>query len=351
MLNPPDARARGDAKRRGLLFAVVLGAAITVAVLYVARAAHETQPAPVVDALPVATPPLTLATVRARPHVMFLATDLAPEKHIAVSPLDDLSVRLDTGLVCERFHFQRGAGIALGGPRAPGGVWVFDAELKYVRAISVSGVPSRARVSPDGTRAGFTFFVSGDSYKIDGFSTRAYLLDLVDSAARPVDLEYSALWRGETRVDAPDLNYWGITFPRTGPEYFATVATNDQRFLVRGSSLSKDVHVAHADVECPSLSPDGKRIAFKRRIRGENGIEWRLAVLDLGLDDVRDLTLETRNVDDQVEWLDDGHLLYAVRPATPAATRATDVWSLAVDTATPPVLFAHDALSPVVVRP
>ena len=74
------------------------------------------------------------------------------------------------------------------------------------------------------------------------------------------------------------------------------------------------------DVECPSLSPDETRVAFKRR-QGDN---WRLHVLDL--DTGREYPLaETRSVDDQVEWLDD-------------------------DGRGRPRVYRRDALSPAVVR-
>ena len=35
------------------------------------------------------------------------------------------------------------------------------------------------------------------------------------------------------------------------------------------------------NVECPSLSPDGTRLVFKKRTDPESPREWRLAVLDL----------------------------------------------------------------------
>ena len=66
----------------------------------------------------------------------------------------------------------------------------------------------------------------------------------------------------------------------------------------------------HENVECPSLSPDGTRIAFKKRT-GSKGTPWRLTVLDLAT--MRETPLsERRSVDDQAEWLDDGRVLYGV---------------------------------------
>ena len=65
-----------------------------------------------------------------------------------------------------------------------------------------------------------------------------------------------------------------------------------------------------ANVECPSLSPDDKEIAFKRRLAGP-GVRWRLSVLDLATMKVHPLA-ETRSVDDQVEWLNGSTVLYGV---------------------------------------
>ena len=67
----------------------------------------------------------------------------------------------------------------------------------------------------------------------------------------------------------------------------------------------------HENVECPSLSPDGTRVAYKRRT-GSATRPWRLTVLDLAT--MRETPLaEPRSVDDQAEWLDDDHVLYGDR--------------------------------------
>jgi hypothetical protein len=282
---------------------------------------------------------------------MFLATDGDAYRRIAIASLENPSQRVITDVQCQRFHFQHGRGIALGGANGTGGACVLDDALNVVRTLPIAGVPSRARVSPDGARAGMTFFVAGDSYATAGFSTRTYALDLVDPAAQARDLEKLALWRGGVRVEALDINYWGMTFPRDGQSFYATVATNDHRYLVQANLASNEALVKHDDVECPSLSPDGRRIAFKKRIGSGSSIEWRVSVLDVESGVERRIESENRNVDDQVEWLDDHHLLYAVRDAGPPPTLRPDLWSLAIDGSSPPQLFLKGAMSPVVVRP
>ena len=67
----------------------------------------------------------------------------------------------------------------------------------------------------------------------------------------------------------------------------------------------------HENVECPSLSPDGTRIAYKHRTGVEDARRGGSTVLDLAT--MRETPLaETRSVDDQAEWLDDDHVLYGV---------------------------------------
>ena len=83
----------------------------------------------------------------------------------------------------------------------------------------------------------------------------------------------------------------------------------------------------HENVECPSLSPDGTRIAYKKRT-GSSSTPWHLTVLDLAT--MRETPLaETRSVDDQVEWLDDDHVLYGVDGAIWAVAGRRDAASRA----------------------
>ena len=95
----------------------------------------------------------------------------------------------------------------------------------------------------------------------------------------------------------------------------------------------------HENVECPSLSPDGTRIAFKKRT-GSKGTPWRLTVLDLAT--MRETPLsEQRSVDDQAEWLDDERVLYAVDGS---------VWAARADGTGTPRRYIAGADSPASVR-
>ena len=102
-------------------------------------------------------------------------------------------------------------------------------------------------------------------------------------------------------------------------------------------------------MECPSLSPDGTRIAFKKRSTGPLGqIQWRIAVLDLDTLEVHELA-ETTSVDDQPEWLDDHTVLYGL-PRGDVSSPTTDVWAVPADGSGSPERFLEGAWSPSVSR-
>ena len=85
--------------------------------------------------------------------------------------------------------------------------------------------------------------------------------------------------------------------------------TDGRRYLVEGDFAAKTVRTLREWVECPSLSPDGTRIAFKEAVDGNPRKGWRLSVLDLATMRVTH-TREARSVDDQAAWLDNDTILY-----------------------------------------
>lgn len=350
----PAKRDRGAGRGRIVLFGIICAVCVSVAVIYVClarEAKRGTEPVPARSPEAGMRSAPALAAIRARPHVMYLATSGDDFRRLAFAALDDLEHPFVTDMECFRFYFAKGRGLALDRPGGKGRAFVFDGELRVVRSFECGALPSRVRLSADGRFGAWTVFVAGDSYATAGFSTRTSVVDLGNDASVPFELEGLQLWRGGRRVDALDINYWGVTFPRDRGGFYATVQTNGRRYLVQASIDSREANVIGEEVECPSLSPDGKRIAFKQRNATGLVIEWNLCVLDLETMARRRVEGETRSIDDQVEWLDDGHLLYAVRDEGPPPTIRPDVWEVAVDDGSPPRRFLKGAMSPCVLRP
>jgi hypothetical protein len=102
------------------------------------------------------------------------------------------------------------------------------------------------------------------------------------------------------------------------------------------------------NAECPSLSPDQTKIAYKKRVDSKARGVWRLAVLDLQTGQEY-LLAETRSVDDQVEWLGDNRLLYGLYRSGSDAT-TSDIWEVPADGTGSPIVFIPEASSPAVVR-
>jgi hypothetical protein len=203
-------------------------------------------------------------------------------------------------------------------------------------------------MSPDGRYASVTTFVSGDSYAGSSFSTRTIILDV---AGRSVvdDLEHFTALRDGQAFSAQDFNFWGITFAADSNRFYATLGTGGHTYLVQGDVAAKQVTVLRDGVECPSLSPDGTRLAFKKRVADSVGrVEWRESVLDLAT--LQDHPLaETRSVDDQAEWLDDQTVLYGL-PQGDTGSVSDDVWAAPADGSGQPRLLVPGAWSPAVSR-
>ena len=240
------------------------------------------------------------------------------------------------GLACQRVHMASGQGICLA--LAPSGVdyvaRFFDRRFKARGELALEGLPSRARVSPSGRFASMTTFVTGHSYARAGeFSTSTTIVDV--RRRKPLaNLEEFEVFRDGERIDAPDFNFWGVTFAYDDDRFYATLATGGNRYLVEGSLRRRQVRVLRENVECPSLSPEGTRLAYKKRVGGDP--DWRLHVLDLRT--MRDTPLaERRSIDDQAEWLDERTVLYG---------DDHDVWAVRADGKGRPRRLLRRAASP-----
>jgi len=334
-------------RTRVWLFALICLVAVAVVGAAVARALL-TQRA---DRHATATPDAAriLGVPPDRPFVMFVSLDPnAGWKQIALAPLASPDGRRYTAdMVCERVYFAGSRGVCLFTRETLLPVYyarIFNERFESLSEIPLTGPPSRARVSPDGRRAAITVFEQGHSYAETGFSTRTTLVDTMSGTSLG-DLEQFVVWRDGRRFQARDFNFWGVSFARDGNRFFATLSSGGVPYLVEGHVDRREVRVLHPGVECPSLSPDNTRVAFKRMIRHESGSEWQLWLLDLSTLSERPVAGETRNIDDQVDWLDDTHLVYHF-----PSTDGNNVWVVSTDEGQPPQRFIHEAFSPAVVR-
>jgi hypothetical protein len=256
---------------------------------------------------------------------------------------------------CDRVHAAAGRGICLEARRGALTTYhahLFDSALRKTASFDLAGAPSRTRMSADGTLAATTVFVSGHSYSAPGFSTRTSIIDVQGGRMIAADLETFAVTKdGGQPFKASDFNFWGVTFTPDAKGFYATLQTSGQQWLVQGDIAQRRMTVIAPNVECPSLSPDGQRIAFKRRVvpPPQGRVVWQLVVRELASGKETALARETRSVDDQVEWIDNREIAYSVPDDTTPA--ATNTFALAIDGSSAPRLLAPLAYSPAVVRP
>lgn len=276
-----------------------------------------------------------------RPVVVFRDLEPGASGRVALTGLGDAQgERRLSPLRCARVYVAPSNGLCVAREGASGSYQarVLDANLRVRHVLDVAGSPSRARISPDGRYGAVTLFVSGHAYETRGISTETTLIDL-GRGTRIGQLEQFTTSRAGRQVTAEDANFWGVTFARDSDRFYATLATGGRTYLVEGSVSARTMHTIHENVECPSLSPDGTRIAYKKRVATGDD-PWRLTVLDLASGRETPVS-ETRSVDDQVEWLDEDHLLYGLDDQIRMAR---------ADGGGRPAPFRHAAASPAVVR-
>jgi hypothetical protein len=272
---------------------------------------------------------------------------------LAVANIEAMDqVQYSAELRCNRVHFAGGIGVCLSlektGPNfAISSATGFDQTMKKSWTTKLMGVPSRVRVSPSGRLAAVTLFRFGESYASLKFSTQTEILDTRTGEVL-ADLEQFTVTRDGREFKSPDLNFWGVTFSGNENIFYATLWSKARTYLVKADLGRRTATVIHDGVECPSLSPDGMRIAFKKRL-GTNDVAWQLTMLDLR-DGVERSLGESRSIDDQVEWLDNNHVLYGISSGNVLLGASADIWLVSTDTTAGPQLFLKNAFSPAVFR-
>ena len=324
---------------RGVVFAFVVTLSIAAAAGYVAWVALRDGSS---EARSGSGNP---AAIRSAPHVVFqnVAGRAGDDSYarVAVAALENPSrSRATTKLACERVYFAANRGLCLstrqGLLQTGYEIRTTGPDLEPRERVRLPGIPSRARISPDGRYGATTGFVTGHSYTDANFSTQTVLIDMQRGKV-VADLEKDfTVTRNGKRIKEIDFNFWGVTFSRRPGRFYATLRSGETTYLLEGDIATRRARVLHENVECPSISPDSTRLAYKKWL----GDRWRLYILDLAT--MRETPLaEDRAVDDQVEWLDNDRVLYGL---------ASDIWTVPADGSGKPAKFISQGLSPAVVR-
>jgi hypothetical protein len=334
-------------RRRLVVLSGVVAVCFALAVVYVLQVRHagavSAAAAPSVSTVP-------MAGVLAGPHLVFRNATLGADygRLAAVALADPGGARALGPERCERVYATSSAGVCV---TASGGIaptYAVDAlgpDLAPTSSAPLAGLPSRARMSADGRLVSTTTFITGHSYAASSFST-ATVIRTAQKVLPNLETWTTYLPDGQ-RLVAANRNFWGVTFASDDDTFYATAASGTTTWLVRGSIEERTMRALRTDAECPSLSPDGRHVAYKKRLGNPTPGVWRLASLDL-VTGTETLLAETRNVDDQVEWRDDASLLYALpRSGTEATT--SDVWQVPADGSGTPSVLVPYASSPAVV--
>ena len=359
MNRSPDGRPTGggpSSRRRILVFGIVTALCFAAIATYLAvqrdRDASAAAAATQEEAARTRPPVDDLLSVV---HLVVRNTQEGPSfGKIALVPLEDPDgPRAVVDVSCERVFSTPEATICL--QALPGLVTTYqavflDARMRQTGTQPLGGVPSRARMSAEGSWAASTVFVAGHSYADAQFSTETVVTDMSTQTSLG-NLESWTTLRDGVPVTAPDRNYWGVTFVGDGPTFYATLGQGAARQLVLGDATTRTMTVLDVEGACPSVSPDASRVVWKQQdpeSRNDHFVAGAAPVAGSAAGRPTPLQ-EGRLVDDQVAWRDEYTVLYAVGKGV-NATIDFDVWTAPVDGG-PAGRLVADAASPSVVVP
>ncbi|MBK5217706.1 MAG: hypothetical protein JJE02_08990 [Propionibacteriales bacterium] len=325
-----------------IVAALILGAGIYVGIDFSLAEGRSSAPPTAAIA--------SVSTIETQPRVVFRNTGVGSKYGLVsmVSLSDPGGTRAFTRAVCDRVYATAGKASCLKIKRGIATTFEaeqLDAKWKTEKTWALPGIPSRTRLSADGKLMATTSFVFGHSYEQTGSSTATEIRQV--GGRDYGNLEKFALFIDGKKVDSVEHNIWGVTFGADGNLFYATAATGGTTYLVRGNLRSRTLTAVHVTAECPSLSPDGSKVAYKKNTGGSS-THWAIAVLDLASDQETVLKGEIRNVDDQVEWLDGSTVLYGLSRTDEAGV--SDIWAIKTNQGARPVVFIKRAWSPSVVR-
>ncbi|MFM8532080.1 MAG: hypothetical protein ACKOEC_00550 [Acidimicrobiia bacterium] len=343
-------------KARVALFWLIVAACVGSALVFVRWRIETTERAATtsVPLLDVEQPDVIamIDGLRGTPRLFFQSA--SAYGRIGVVTLDNPAEQkiLDT-LECERSHFGKDGGLCLVlnrdsmQPRAY--AYFLDRAFTPLGRLDLAGLPIRARVSADGRHAASTVFVSGENYASESVTTRTTIYDLPDRKAI-VDLERFTVERDGKPFSNVDFNFWGVTFRQDSNKFLATLGTGGKRWLVEGDVARRHFQVIAEDVECPSLSQDERHVVFKRQRVKATG--WQLWAMNLETRETWAISAYKQDIDDQVEWLDNGRIIYGMVLGSGLPEQALSLWSTRVDPALGKnrEFFLRSAWSPAVIR-
>jgi dipeptidyl aminopeptidase/acylaminoacyl peptidase len=290
------------------------------------------------------------ADVLAVPHLVVRNTASGPSHgDVALVPLDDLNgPRAMLDVSCDRVSavpagglcLQTGKGLVSGYQAA-----FLDRNMKPGATVELGGLPSRVRVSADGSYSASTAFVNGHAYSQAGFSTETIVYDRSGAALGNLE-NWAATGTDGKPVDAVDRNYWGVSFVGDGPAFYATLGLGTRTFLIRGDASRHTMTVVAENGQCPSVSPSGRTVVYKQTDSATG--DMRFVALDVASGRLTTLS-ETRPVDDQAAWLDEDTILYTL-PQGLSSLTDFDIWAAPIDGG-PARRVVTDAAFPSVVRP
>jgi hypothetical protein len=275
------------------------------------------------------------------PFIIFRT--LARDVHGRVAMLSlnpEATTRHVSPLSCARVHYARGAGLCLvvePGPHVSTNVaYIFDRAFTRRHRLLLRGVPIRARVSPDGRVASITTYGEQESPHGERVATESLVIDIASGNILAEMATFRVVHDAGPLVGPVDVS--SVAFESDSDRFFATLSTATERYLAAGSIDERRLTTLRRGVANEALSPDGRHLVVKRLI-AERGF-WQLAVIDLRTWVERDLNQGSRSIDDQVEWLDNQHVMFH-----DVVDDTTAIWMLPIDGITTPRVFVRDAFS------
>jgi WD40-like Beta Propeller Repeat len=262
----------------------------------------------------------------------------------SLSPDQPNAPRMITSVACDRVYAAAGTVVCLQpvDERTTTHLVVLDAHLDEQLSIPLTGFPNRLRISPSGRMVAWTLLVNPHS------ADPSYSTGILDTSTGRIagSLGQFAITKDGRPYRSTGVRFWCLTFADDN-RFYASMAADGRAYLVKGDVAARRVQIMAAGVDCPSLSPDGSRLAFKHvngaTHPGHSGpdVPGALSVMDLGSLRITHLT-EAGNVDDQVIWLDNATIAYALQ----RSDGTNDVWSVPTDATGTARLFVPEANSP-----